>query len=369
MTPERHARIGELFLEALSISDLDARRAFLANAALQDTELVAEVHQLLLHHTDTETFLPFHSKTETGASPPSSIGPYTILATLGIGGMGRVYRARRDNSSQEVALKLIPPSQDWATLAARFNTERRLLARLDHPNIARLLDAGVSSEGTPYVVMELIEGLPLTHYCIQENLNLGARLHLLAQVCRALHYAHRRGVLHRDLKPANILVTEIGGQPVPKIIDFGLAKAISGDTEFTTLTRLGTVLGTLQYMSPEQAQAGREPLDVRTDTYALGILLYELLTGSPPLSWDSIESQAYPAILHRVIHERAVPPSVLVQDLPSCLDEICVRALAKHKRRRYPTAAALARDLLRAAAGKSPLPPVVHTILRLQDRR
>ena len=216
----------------------------------------------------------------------TQVGPYELVRELGSGGMGAVYLARRVDAEfeQQVAIKLIRGDHtDSAAVVRRFRSERQILARLDHPNIAKLLDGGRTAQGQPYFVMEYVPGLPITEYCDRHRLNIRARIELFIQACEAVQHAHQNAIIHRDLKPANILVIEVDGKPVPRIIDFGIAKAASLDlSDQTLLTRFGVFLGTPGYMSPEQADPNAKLIDSRTDVYSLGVILYVLLTGQQP---------------------------------------------------------------------------------------
>jgi serine/threonine protein kinase len=303
--------------------------------------------------------------------PGDRVGPYLLLEQIGEGGFGIVYRAEQSEPiHREVALKLIKPGMDSREIIRRFEAERQSLARMEHPNIAAVLDAGTSPDGRPYFVMELVRGQPLTEYCDDRKLSLRQRIELFLPVCLAVHHAHQKATLHRDLKPSNILVTEVDGRPVPKVIDFGIAKALgSGESlsEGLTLqqTMPGAIIGTLQYMSPEQA--GAEPdLDTRSDIYALGVILYELLVGHTPLTAETIRKAAFDEVL-RLVREADPPrPSVAAesrdQSAAGCratsverlrgsvrgdLDWITLRALEKERERRYDSAQALADDLQR----------------------
>ena len=245
----------------------------------------------------------------------TEIEHYKLLSVLGEGGFGIVYLAeQRYPIRRKVALKLIKPGMDSSAVVARFEAERQALAMMDHPNIARVLDGGTTDTGRPYFVMELVKGVPLTEYCDKNQLNTHERLKLFAQVCDGVQHAHQKAIIHRDLKPGNILVTEVDGQPVPKIIDFGLAKAtdheLSGATQFT---EQGMMVGTPEYMSPEQA--ADEEIDTRTDIYALGVVLYVMMAGALPFESKELRKAGHDAI-RRIIREQDPPrPSTRFSNL------------------------------------------------------
>lgn len=280
------------------------------------------------------------SRREGGsASQFESIGPYELIEKLGEGGFGIVWLAEQSEPvRREVAIKLIKPGIDSEEVLARFQREQQVLARLDHPGIARVFDVGLTSEDRPYIVMELVRGLPITGYCQQHGLSLEARIALFRQVCAALQHAHGKGVIHRDLKPTNILITEINGQPQPKIIDFGIAKALSheGQPGMTWMTRQSRLIGTPSYMSPEQTTPGQST-DARTDVYALGVLLYELIADRPPFATDQPLSE----MLRQIREDEPQRP---IGDR-SDLDWITLRCLEKDRERRYASAEALEEDL------------------------
>jgi len=289
--------------------------------------------------------------------------------------MGVVYRARQSQPiRREVALKIIKPGMDSRQVITRFESERQALAVMEHTNIARVFDAGTTATGLPYFVMELVQGESITSYCDARRLTVAQRIELFVPVCRAIQHAHQKGILHRDLKPSNILVTEQDGKPVPKVIDFGLAKALGPQmSDATMVTNLGTVLGTLDYMSPEQADVGRHDVDTRADVYSLGAVLYELLTGATPLDRERLAEAGYLEVLRRIRDEDTPPPSVrtrrstasaevaearrshparLPKILERELDWITMKALEKERGRRYETANGLGRDLERYLAGE-----------------
>lgn len=296
-----------------------------------------------------------------------SIGPYRLCELLGEGGFGNVWRAEQTLIvKREVALKVVKPGMDSAQVLGRFNQERQALASLEHPNIATLLDAGMGPNGRPYFAMELVRGGTLTSWCEAREATLRERLRLFIQVCLAVQHAHEKGILHRDLKPTNILVAEQDGQPLPKVIDFGIAKAMHaavGD-EMSVLTQADQVIGTPVYMSPEQVKGGRE-LDARSDVYALGVLLYELLTGTTPFDLQGMRKGGIDAMKYLILETVPERPSTRVRQrtgtqdklktgfqkrlsaLPADLDWITMRALEKDRQRRYGTAAELAADIQR----------------------
>ena len=301
---------------------------------------------------------------------PAAIGPYRIIRVLGEGGMGVVYLAeQREPLRRQVALKVIKLGMDTHDVVGRFETERRTLALMDHPNIASVFDAGATVEGRPYFVMEYVAGAPITEYCDIERLSMRRRLELFTHVCAAVQHAHQKGVIHRDLKPSNVLVTIIDGQPVPKVIDFGIAKATDQQAmEKLNFTQLGMMVGTPEYMSPEQADPGAIDLDTRKDVYALGVILYELLIGVVPFSSRRLREAGYSEMIRIICEEepprpstrattsldsaeiaarRQTRPATLTQQLRGDLDWITLRALEKDRARRYPTVSDLAADIAR----------------------
>jgi serine/threonine-protein kinase len=291
--PTHHAAptIEEIFFAVLELDDPDARSSFL-DKACGDPDVRRRVERLLARDGEAGGFLesPAAPPTLTIESPGHSedpgtiIGPYTLVEQIGEGGMGVVYVAEQTRPMRRrVALKIIKPGMDTNQVVARFEAERQALAMMDHPNIARVHDGGATESGRPYFVMELVRGIPITDYCDREQLPIPDRLELFVLVCRAVQHAHQKGLIHRDLKPSNILVTEIDGNAVPKVIDFGIAKATGGVlTDRTLYTGFSQFVGTPLYMSPEQAAMSGVDVDTRSDIYALGVLLYELLTGRRP---------------------------------------------------------------------------------------
>jgi serine/threonine protein kinase/tetratricopeptide (TPR) repeat protein len=371
----------ELFAAALEFDTPDERGAYLDRACGGDDLLRARVAALLRAHQQAGSFLAAppvgSSATLEAPGPPEGpgtvIGPYKLLQTIGEGGMGTVYMAEQERPVRRlVALKVIKAGMDTRQVLARFDAERQALALMDHPNIARVLDAGATEAGRPYFVMELVKGVPITRYCDDRRLTLKERLELFVPVCQAVQHAHQKGVIHRDLKPSNILVAQYDGRPVPKVIDFGVAKATGPRlTEQTLYTEFGAVVGTLEYMSPEQAELNQLDIDTRSDVYSLGAILYELLTGSTPLGRERLRTAALVEML-RIIREEDCPrPSTRVsttEELPTIaacrqveprklgalvrgeLDWIVMKALEKDRNRRYETANDFALDVQRYLA-------------------
>ncbi len=349
MTPERYNQINELFDAALDLPAPE-RPAYLASACAGNPSLLQQVTQLLATHERAAHFLA------PSDVPPSTIGPYSIQRVLGEGGMGTVYLASQSEPiRREVALKIIKPGMGSKAVIARFESERRALALMDHPNIAQVLDAGATPQGLPYFVMEFVDGLPLTTYAERHHLPIRQRIELFLPVCQAIHHAHQKGIIHRDIKPSNVLVKTVGGQPIPKVIDFGLAKALDADLSgHSLLTHAGIILGTLQYMSPEQAAPGHIDIDIRTDVYSLGALLYELLTGTPPLDTGELARENVQSLLERIRDHEPIAPSLRnrASALDRELDWIPLKALEKERARRYESVYGMARDLERYLAGE-----------------
>ena len=299
-------------------------------------------------------------------------GRYTLVDVIGEGGMGSVYLASQTEPvKRQVALKLIKSGMDSRGVLARFDAERQALALMDHPNIARIYDGGLTPAGQPFFVMELVQGVPLTEYCDEQRLTVRARLELFVAVCQAVQHAHQKGIIHRDLKPGNVLVTEVDGRPTPKVIDFGVAKATEVKLTDMSLADVGAIVGTPAYMSPEQADPTSMDIDTRTDVYALGVMLYELLTGSPPIDARQFQRGAILEML-RMVREvdpprpstklstaealpniaanRSIEPARLAKLLRGELDWVVMKALEKDRNRRYDTANGFARDIQRYLA-------------------
>jgi serine/threonine protein kinase/tetratricopeptide (TPR) repeat protein len=369
----------DIFIAALEYADEGQRSAYLDQACAGDTALWQRLVDLLDMYGKAGSFIsePAGLLEPTRASVPvvessgSRIGPYKLLQKLGEGGMGAVYMAEQQEPVRRlVAAKLIKPGQDSAQVLARFEVERQALALMDHPNIARVLDAGATAAGQPYFVMELIKGVPITKYCDENHLTPRERLALFVPVCQAVQHAHQKGIIHRDLKPSNVLVCIYDGKPTPKVIDFGVAKAtVQKLTERTLFTNFGAIVGTLEYMSPEQAQLDQLDIDTRSDIYSLGVLLYELLTGTTPLERKRLKTEALLEVL-RVIREEEPPkpsarltdsndtlaslsaqrqmePARLTREVRGELDWIVMKCLDKDRARRYESANGLARDVER----------------------
>ena len=299
-------------------------------------------------------------------------GRYMLVEVIGEGGMGSVYLAEQTEPvKRQVALKLIKTGMDSRGVLARFDAERQALALMDHPNIARIYDGGLTPAGQPFFVMELVKGVPLTQYCDQQLLTVQARLELFVAVCQAVQHAHQKGIIHRDLKPGNVLVTEVDGRPTPKVIDFGVAKATEQKLTDMSFSDTGAIVGTPTYMSPEQADPSSMDIDTRTDVYALGVMLYELLTGSPPLDakqfkrgasskcsgWCARSIRRGPSTklstaeaLPNIASNRRIEPARLAKLLQGELDWVVMKALEKDRTRRYETANGFARDIQRYLA-------------------
>jgi tRNA A-37 threonylcarbamoyl transferase component Bud32 len=369
MNAERQQAIGDLCMRALEM-DPSEREAFLQGAC-GDDELRLEVESLLaasdyaddLFHVPAALLPVFGTERSEETAAPGigqEVGPYRLLERLGEGGMGVVYRAtQREPVRREVALKIIRPGMDSALVAARFGAERQALALMDHPNIARVLDAGTTASDNTYFVMELVRGEPITRYCDTHRLTLRQRVQLMVPVCQAIQHAHQKGIIHRDVKPTNILVGDEPNGPVPKVIDFGIAKAIGTSLhEGATFTSAFDIIGTLEYMSPEQAEPGGRGVDVRSDVYSLGAVFYELLAGAPPVArLPAGHENGLASLLKRIQQETPQPPSQRARDnkqwqLARECDWIALKALEKDPERRYESAGAMARDLERFLDGE-----------------
>jgi eukaryotic-like serine/threonine-protein kinase len=391
MEPERWKKIEALYNAALAQPE-EKRADILQRACPGEPELRAEVESLLEAAGSASSFLegsplsgaaerPSTTSAPTAAGPGSThamfpdemagtvIGRYHLLQKIGEGGMGEVWLAeQKEPVRRRVALKLVKAGMNSREVIARFESERQALALMDHPAIAKVFDAGSTPQGAPYFVMEYVAGVPITNYCDNHRLNTRERLDLFMRVCEGVQHAHQKAIIHRDLKPSNILVINVDGRAAPKIIDFGVAKALTQKlTADTMFTRVGALLGTPQYMSPEQADSSGEDIDTRTDVYSLGIILYELLAGAPPLDLRRIafdeflrrlreEEPAKPSTKIRtqdaatstaLAHKRQTEPLALAKEIRGDLDSITLKALEKERSRRYGSPSDLAADIER----------------------
>jgi eukaryotic-like serine/threonine-protein kinase len=358
------------------------RAAYLDEVCRDDAELRQRVDQFLSAQAELGSFLESPAAAPPMATmeepiremPGTMIGPYKLLQQIGEGGMGTVYMAEQTQPVQRrVALKVIKAGLDSKQVIARFEAERQALAVMDHVNIARVFDAGATEAGRPYFVMELVHGVPITKYCDDNHLTPRERLELFVPVCQAIQHAHQKGIIHRDIKPSNVMITLYDGKPVPKVIDFGVAKATEQKlTERTLFTQYGAMVGTLEYMSPEQAEMSGLGVDTRSDIYSLGVLLYELLTGNTPLTHKRMKDGVYAEILRMIKEEEPPKPSTRLSDSGEALasisaqrhtepakltklmrgelDWIVMKTLEKDRNRRYETANGFAADVQRYLA-------------------
>src|SRR5436190_1104313 len=319
-----HEREIELFEAALELPSGE-REAFLQKTGAVDPDLLQRIRALLHAAENGADFLapitPNPGQTLPAIEQPGDrIGRYKLLEQIGEGGCGIVYMAEQEQPlRRKVAFKVIKLGMDTRQVIARFEAERQALALMDHPNIAKVLDAGATDTGRPYFVMELVGGVKITDYCNQNQLTIRQRLELFIQVCKAIQHAHQKGIIHRDLKPSNVLVATQDGVPMPKVIDFGIAKATQGRlTDQTLFTAFEQFLGTPAYMSPEQTQLGSLDVDTRTDIYSLGVLLYELLTGTTPFDTKALVASGLDEMRRTIREVEPVKPSTrLTQELGS----------------------------------------------------
>jgi WD40 repeat protein/serine/threonine protein kinase len=391
-----------VFLAALALPDAKEREAYLQEACASQSEVLGHLRELLSAHEESQGPLDRRlvalgvtvdaAHTET---PGTVIGPYKLLQQIGEGGMGTVYMAEQTQPvHRKVALKVIKPGMDSRQVVARFEAERQALAIMDHPNIAKVFDGGATPSGRPYFVMELVKGVPITEFCDQNHLTPRERVELFVSVCQAVQHAHQKGIIHRDLKPSNVLVSRHDTTPVVKVIDFGVAKALGQAlTEKTLFTGVAQMIGTPLYMSPEQAGMSDLDVDTRSDIYALGVLLYELLTGTTPFDRERLGKAGYDEIRRIIREEEPAKPSTRISTLGQAastvsanrqsdprrlsqlfrgdLDWIVMKALEKDRNRRYETANSLALDVQRYLADEpvQACPPSVGYRLRKFVRR
>lgn len=394
-----------IFIQAIDFEHPDERKAFLDRACGGDETLRNRVEELLaahdqpdlaLDHPPVPSLLDTMPSDEAAPSLGQTIGPYRLMEQIGEGGFGLVFVAHQEHPVQRmVALKIIKPGTATKEVIARFEAERQAVAMMDHPNIAQVFDAGITDDGRPYFVMELVRGVPITEFADAHQTSIDGRLRLMMDVCSAVHHAHQKGVIHRDIKPSNVMVTLHDDRPVVKVIDFGVAKAIGQTlTDKTIYTRFFSMIGTPLYMSPEQAEMSGLDVDTRSDIYSLGVLMYELLVGQTPFDRERLDSASLdelrqiireeepPRPSHRVTtvedrmtkvaQDRCVDPRRLSSVIRGDLDWIVMKALEKDRNRRYDSAAAMSEDISRHLV-QQPIharpPSLSYSLIKLAKRQ
>ncbi|MEZ6115371.1 MAG: serine/threonine-protein kinase [Pirellulaceae bacterium] len=375
------SRVDDIFLRAVALPEKQRCEFLDAACADESPQLRQRIDQLLAadqHVAEAAGFMrqgPFLGNEHPAEGLGCVIGNYSLVRQLGEGGFGVVYLAeQRHPLNRQVALKIIKPGMDSRELVARFEQERQAMAMMDHPNITKVFDAGITAAGRLFFVMELVQGDPITKHCDEHQLSVRERLELFLPVCHAIQHAHQKGVIHRDIKPSNVLIGYYDGKLVPKVIDFGVAKALHQRlTEETLKTHFGNLIGTLQYMSPEQAGLAKQDVDTRSDIYSLGAVLYELLTGIPPLNSDRMRDANLENVFRLIRDEEPLVPSdyllksaslpelarrfrlhstQLISTVRHDLDWVVCKALEKERARRYASAGELARDIERFLLGQ-----------------